>query len=302
MQYTKLKIETSFNLKKMNRHFRVLWILCLFTIPNFSSNVFGQGQDNMGSSSAKPFNIGEIVEIDSHILGEKRVLNIYLPEGYTKDSSTTYPVIYLLDGSVNEDFIHIVGLVQFFDLQMVMPKTIVVGIANVDRKRDFTFPTSNQELKDKYPTTGGSEKFINFIEKELQPFISQNYRTNETKILIGQSLGGLVATEILLKNAPLFSHYIIISPSLWWDDESLLKNAPTLFAQQNNMPKYVYVSVGSEGSIMEKGAKRIARVLQNGGKNGLKVDFVFLPKENHATILHESVYQAFKILYPYKDP
>src|SRR5690606_8834222 len=98
---------------------------------------------------------------------EDRLLNIYLPNGYDKEK--VYPVIYLLDGSADEDFLHIVGLVQFFNLQLKMPDCIVVGIANVDRKRDFTFKTDLEDLKTAYPTTGGSASFIGFIEKELQP-------------------------------------------------------------------------------------------------------------------------------------
>jgi len=91
------------------------------------------------TKNGKPFSIGETVDIRSEILGENRSLNIYLPEGF--NNNQRYPVIYLLDGSANEDFLHITGLVQFYNMTFNMPKTIVVGIANVDRKRDLTYPT-----------------------------------------------------------------------------------------------------------------------------------------------------------------
>ena len=93
------------------------------------------------TKNTKPFTIGEITTIKSVILNENRTLNIYLPEGY--NDKEKYPVIYLLDGSANEDFIHIVGLVQYFNMTFKMPNTIIVGIANVDRRKDFTFPTKN---------------------------------------------------------------------------------------------------------------------------------------------------------------
>ena len=251
------------------------------------------------AQTTKPFSIGEIKIIKSKILAESRTLNIYLPDGYNK--KTKYPIIYLLDGSANEDFLHIAGLVQFYNMTFNMPKTIIVGIANVDRKRDFTHTTKNDELKKNYPTTGGSAKFINFIEKELQPYIKANYKTNDSSYLIGQSLGGLIATEILLKKPDLFSNYIIVSASLWWDDESLLKQAPFLLTSQTDQKKWVYISVGSEGKEMEEGAASLVKALQNSGKKNMKIDFVPLPKENHATILHNSIYQALNILYPYKE-
>ncbi|MEO5946625.1 MAG: alpha/beta hydrolase-fold protein [Chitinophagaceae bacterium] len=251
------------------------------------------------SEKAVPLTIGETRTIKSAILGEDRLLNIYLPGKFS--ALKAYPVIYLLDGSIDEDFIHITGLVQFFNLMFAMPDFIIVGISNVDRKRDFTFPTKEKELKEKYPTTGGSEKFIAFIENELQPYINSVYTTTNTKYLIGQSLGGLLATEILLKKSELFSHYFIISPSLWWDNESLLKQADALLKYQKDGKRYVYISVGSEGKIMESDAASIAQKLKEVKKKNLKVDFLPLPKENHATILHQSIYEALKIQFPYKE-
>ncbi|HQW83784.1 MAG TPA: alpha/beta hydrolase-fold protein [Ferruginibacter sp.] len=253
------------------------------------------------SETEKPFSIGEIINIDSKILAEKRLLNIYLPPGYQKNDTTNYPVIYLLDGSADEDFIHIAGLVQFFNMAYKMPAAIIVGIANIDRRRDFTFPTKLKDLKRDYPTTGGSQNFIAFLETELQPFIEKKYKTNAVKMLIGQSLGGLLASEILLKKPALFTNYIIVSPSLWWDNESLLKQATSLLTNQQDIKLQVYISVGTEGKIMERDAKKLWNILNKLNRKNLKLDFVPLPDENHATILHESVYEAFKILYPYKE-
>jgi hypothetical protein len=137
---------------------------------------------------------------------------------------------------------------------------------------------------------------MNFIAKELQPFVQKKYKTNGTNLLIGQSLGGLLATEILLKKPSLFHKYLIVSPSLWWDDQSLLKQAPQLLAKHSNEAHEIFVSVGTEGKIMEADAKALAEVLSKSGKPQMKVHFVPLPDENHATILHESVYRIFKLL------
>lgn len=247
-----------------------------------------------------PLVIGETRKIHSNSLNEDRILNIYLPEKY--DAGKAYPVIYLLDGSRTEDFLHITGLVQFFNLQFKMPDCILVGIENVDRKRDFTFHTDIKDLQKDYPTTGHSDVFIRFLEEELQPFIKANYKTTDTKYLIGQSLGGLLATEILLKKPHLFSHYLIVSPSLWWDDQSLLKAAKPLLAKLPKQEIYVYVSVGKqEHKIMQRDAADLYKILQSANKKNLKLDFNPMEKENHATIFHRSVYDAFLKLFPYKE-
>ncbi len=210
---------------------------------------------SVNAQDKKPFVLGITEQIKSQQLSETRTLNIYLPEGYDKDTAH-YPVIYLLDGSANEDFIHVVGAVQFLTMIQAMPRTIVVGIANVDRRRDFTFPTTIDSDKAAYPTTGSSAPFISFLGNELQPYIQNHYRTNSFKTIIGQSLGGLLATEILLKHPELFNDYIIVSPSLWWDSESLLLSTPGMSRYLPNHLINVYVSVGTEGPVMEGDAKK----------------------------------------------
>lgn len=152
-----------------------------------------------------------------------------------------------------------------------------------------------------YPTTGGSRKFIDFIENEVQPYINANYPTTNQKMLIGQSLGGLLATEILFKKPTLFSDYIIVSPSLWWDNESLLKDGKIFLGAHSQLTANVYLAVGSEGDIMEREAKSLSELMKNSGKTNLKSEFLFLPNENHATILHQSVNDAFKLMYPYQE-
>jgi hypothetical protein len=181
-----------------------------------------------------------------------------------------------------------------------MPPTIVVGISNVDRKRDFTFYTEDKEMLGAIPTGGGSAQFMAFVEKELQPFVEANYRTAEPKTLIGQSLGGLMASEFLLKKPDLFTRYIIVSPSLWWDNQSLLHYAPRLMLQHPYENTQVYISVGKEGKVMERDAKELYETLKAGKKESLDLHFLFMPKENHATILHNSIYEALMIFYPFE--
>ncbi len=253
------------------------------------------------ATAQRPFVLGVIDSLHSDILKETRTLNIYLPEGYDPDSTTLYPVIYLLDGGADEDFIHVAGLVQYNTFPWVnkIPKSIVVGIANTNRLRDFTFPTTVEDDKKKYPAAGHSDKFIAFIEKELQPYIKRAYKTNNERTLIGQSLGGLLATEMLLKKTSLFNKYIIISPSLWWDNGSLLNKTVPAVSQATS----IYVGVGKEGitpgtppRVMEVDANVLADKLKQSNNKHIKCYFDYLPDEDHATIGHQAVMNAFKML------
>lgn len=272
-------------------------LLTLITVSSFA-----QSAPPKVPADASPFVLGEIRYLQSKALNEQRILNIYLPEGYNPKDTTRYPVIYLLDGSANEDFIHIAGLMQFNSFEWVnqVPKSILVGIATVDRRRDFTFPTNIVKDKKAYPTTGHSDKFIAFIEKDLQPYIDSHYHTNANKTLIGQSLGGLLATEILFNKPSLFDRYIIISPSLWWDNGSLLNKPVPQFSSTA-----IYIGVGKEGltptdtaRVMEVDANVLADKLNGTKGKNVKVFFDYLPQENHATIMHQAVSNAFRLLYP----
>lgn len=284
---------------------KLLTTILLITIS--TTYTFAQTNKSIQKDESKPFVLGVIDEIQSTILSEKRVLNIYLPEGYSKTDTIKYPVVYLLDGSADEDFIHVSGLFQFNNFSWInrVPKSIIVGIANIDRKRDFTYPTTIELDKKKTPTAGHSEKFINFLEKELQPFIEKKYKTNSSKMLIGQSLGGLLATEILIKKPTLFSKYIIISPSLWWDNGSLLNQSSAILQENFAQKTFVYIGVGKEGltpgtisRVMEVDANLLAEKLQQTKSKNLTVYFDYLPQENHATVTHQAIFNALRLLYP----
>lgn len=262
--------------------------LALFTV----KMAIAQQENLTAPLTKQPFILGETIGFYSQLLQENRVLNIYLPAGYHPDSLRTYPVVYLLDGSADEDFIHAVGIVQFgtFTWVDMMPESIVVGIANVDRKRDFTFPTSVEQDKKDFPTTGGSANFIRFFKEELKPLIEKNYKTSGVSTIVGQSLGGLLATEILFKQPEMFDNFIIVSPSIWWDNESLWTFLPK-FKPAN---KSIYIAVGKkEHELMVKTAKRLGEELATQNVAGFRVHFNLLQNENHADIFHLALYDGF---------
>ncbi|WCL80957.1 alpha/beta hydrolase-fold protein [Saprospira sp. CCB-QB6] len=270
--------------------------ICLLGLVFFC--LLGKGQNLPQNLGETDFVIGETIRLWSDSLGEERRINVYLPGDYDQDSLKQYPVIYLLDGGKEEDFIHISGIVQFgtFSWINMLPASIVVGIENVDRKRDFTYPSENELDQKEFPSSGQSERFIEFIEKELQPFVAASYRTAGDKTLIGQSLGGLLATEILLKKTALFEHYIIVSPSLWWDEERLLSWDMSLAKEATS----IYIAVGKEGKVMERTAKTLYKKLRKEGAGKRNLFFEFLPDKTHGDALHQAVYHAFEKIYAAK--
>jgi uncharacterized protein len=266
---------------------------------------FGQQTASTKNDGSVPITAGRRYEINSAILGEKRALNIYLPEGYGSDDTVKYPVIYLLDGGVDEDYLHVTGLVSFNSFPWVgrLPPSIVVGIVNTDRKRDFTFSPTVKSYKEKYPAWGGADHFIAFMEQELQPYVRRNFRTSVPRTIIGESLGGLLAVQILLEKPEMFDRYIIISPSLWWDNGSLLKK-DFVRSRAAGGKKDIYIAVGKEGltpaeepRVMEVDANLLKEKIDGWHDRNINVYLDYLPDENHATIAHQALYNAFKWLH-----
>ena len=177
------------------------------------------------SSGQKDHNIltNKIISIYSEILNEERTCLISFPDLYYETSvDRIYPIIILLDGYTY--FKTVTGIVHFMSSNRVgnnlIPESIIIiAIENVDRRRDFTLT----KIKTKRPNTGGGGKFLNFIEKELIPYIDENYRTESYRTLIGHSLGGLLTLNSYMHKFSVFNTYIAIDPSIWWNEE-MMKN------------------------------------------------------------------------------
>ena len=245
----------------------------------------------------KAFVFGEVRELNSNALGQTRTLNIHLPEGYN-DTTATYPVIYVLDGSAHEDFPHIAGLVQYMNMYDLLPKSIVVGISNVggSRYHDFTSPSKVDSDMVWVPTNGGSAAFITFIEQEVQPFVEEHYRTARPRTIIGQSLGGLLGTEILFTKPELFDDYILVSPSLWWDNGALAAKADAWVKAHAASSKRVYIAVAPDDAMMQTQVDQVVIALKTYAHDPLKWWYVPFPEESHLTILHRAVYRAFELM------
>ncbi len=240
-----------------------------------------------------PIVIGQSYRIDSAIMGSPRVTNVWLPPGYDKGTQS-YPVLYVLDGGIAQDFHHISGLAQLGTIAGTTQDMIVVGIETVDRRNELAFPVaSDAKLKADYPTAGNSARFRRFIACEVKPWVEKRYRTSGEDALIGESLAGLFVVETLLRQPALFDTYIAISPSLWWDNEALLKAAPALLAATAG--RTLWLTVADEKGM---GVAPFAALLKAQAPATLKWGYHPRPEDTHATIYHGAALAALRALYP----
>ncbi len=182
--------------------------------------------------------IGKKEVIYSKVLNENRKIWIYTPNITSQSVSPDkrYPVLYVLDGDAH--FFSTVGIIQQLSQANgngVLPEMIVVAIENTNRLRDLV--PSDDVTK--------TNPFVDFLSTELIPYIDKNYNTAPYKMLVGHSLGGLTAIDILTKFPALFNAYIAIDPSMWYNNESFLKNTVAQLPKQNMNGKRLFVGTAN---------------------------------------------------------
>jgi predicted alpha/beta superfamily hydrolase len=265
--------------------------------------------------------MGTVDSISSRILGEKRTIWISVPAGALNDrfAARKYPVVYLLDG--NSHFATVSAMLKQLAAQngnMILPEMIVVGILNTDRTRDFT-PTKSSYWIYGPPSplenTGGGERFVEFLEKELIPHIDSIYPTAPYRVLIGHSLGGLAVTNVLVNHTKLFNAYIIIDPSMWYDNRKFLMEAKASLQEKkydgislylgiaNSMqPDMDTLAVRKDTSVESFHTRSILLLkdyIQQNHHNGLRFAYSYHDDDTHMSVPLIAEYEGLRFIFNY---
>ena len=247
---------------------------------------------------ASPIVIGDAYTLASSALGADRKINVWTPPSYGS-GDRRYPVIYLVDGGLAQDFHHISGLAQLGALSWQTQEFIVVGIETVDRRRELAFPVERDvELKREYPTAGESAAFRRHLTGEVMPFIEGRYRTSGEDALLGESLAGLFIVETYLREPTAFDTYIAMDPSLWWDAGRLTEEAEGLLAEHQPGQRRLWISIGRETLAQPVHANRLVAALRADPARARDLHYEPRPNLSHATIYHPTTYEALQALYP----
>jgi enterochelin esterase-like enzyme len=130
---------------------------------------------------------GETFQLPSEILGERRAINVYLPPSCS-EAAARCPVLYMPDGGMDEDFLHILGSLDVSIRNQIIRPIILVGIPNTERRRDLVGPTTVPEEQKAAPHAGGAQRFRQFLRDELKPAIAARYRVSSESAIVGESL------------------------------------------------------------------------------------------------------------------
>jgi predicted alpha/beta superfamily hydrolase len=258
---------------------------------------FAHGQTRPSADDeAAPLAIGETFTINSKALGETRRVNVYLPSGYAEPDSPRLPVLYMPDGGIAEDFLHVAGLVQVSVGNGTMRPFLLVGVENTQRRRDLTGPTENEEDQKIAPRVGASEAFRRFIRDELMPRVKKRYRTTDETAIVGESLAGLFVVETFLLEPDLFDTYIAFDPSLWWSNQKLIRGAGERLRAWPKLEKTLYLASSDEKGLAEV-TQQFADVLSRNAPPAVRWHYERMPDEKHSTIYHPAALKAFRAVF-----
>ncbi|GAB2849162.1 alpha/beta hydrolase [Pseudoduganella ginsengisoli] len=242
---------------------------------------------------ATPLSIGDTFTIDSKLLNETRRINVYAARAWDTAPDAPLPVLYMPDGGLAEDFLHVAGLLQVSVANGTMRPFMLVGIENTQRRRDMTGPTDNAEDRKIAPVVGGSAAYRAFIRDELMPQVQARYKTAKERAIIGESLAGLFVMETFVHEPELFDTYIAIDPSLWWNNRALLAQAAERLRAAKRLDKTLYVAASGEKGMPEL-AKQLEQALSGSQVQGLRWQLAPLPDESHLTVYHPAALRAFR--------
>lgn len=265
----------------------VVWILLLGIVVVAVAGLVALAVQLFGSSAPQdPVPTHEPFAITSRALGEERSILVHLPSGYATDTNQRYPVLYMPDGGLDEDFPHVTATIEALVAAGDVPPLLIVGIPNTQRRRDLTGPTEVESDRKIAPRVGGSAAFRAFVRDELIPEIERRYRCNGDRALVGESLAGLFVVETMLREPQLFDRCIAISPSLWWNEHRLVGEAPALLAAFDRKPRRLYLTAADEADIATHAAE-LARLLKEHAPPSL--NWVHEPKPD---LQHSTIFRA----------
>lgn len=244
-----------------------------------------------------PVTIGETLTIASQVMQQERRVTVFLPLGYNADPEARYPVLYLIDGGLEQDYLHIAGTTVLNALWGRSQPVIVIGIETLDRRSELTGETTDPDLLKAYPTAGHARRFRRFVRDEVMPLVARRFRTTDVRGVIGESLAGLFIVDSALADPGLFQRHAAISPSLWWDRESLSKRAATMLDGPDGVPM-LYLTIANEGDEMQQAYDRLVAALAAQEKPGARWCSEPRLDLTHATIYHSLSPRALQFLFP----
>jgi len=234
------------------------------------------------ASTASPNVFFTPTSIEIPQLKRRRTVRVYFPPNYS--SRQAYPVIYMFDGqNVFDASTSFAGEWKVDETLDSLYRTryfacIVVAVYHGEGERiNEQTPWPNVEKMG-----GDGAKFAQFIVKDLKPYIDKYYRTfpdRDNTIIMGSSLGGLMALYMALQYPEVFGKAGVFSPSLWWSEKAFEQMAK--FKKRRTQKIYI-LGGEQEGDAFISDLERAEGMLKEVGFDESELNVRLVPDGHHS--------------------
>lgn len=224
-------------------------------------------------------------------------VSVHLPSSYEAQTSKRYPVIYLLDGSSNQSMLQ--GMLERLHHSSGAYQHIIVSIDVADRLNDFA-PTVNMDPRGPVGQGGGGDKFLDFLESNLMPGISEQYRTTNFNTIAGHSVAGLLVIHSFHSRPKLFQAHLAFSPAVWWGARETATSAQNYVLSKQTSETYLYMNIGSETGEMRAVYDEFAKTVMKNRSLDLTLQQDEFKRVSHDFTMVAGLYNALSGLYHYQ--
>ncbi|QLC21161.1 alpha/beta hydrolase [Parasphingopyxis sp. CP4] len=246
---------------------------------------------NRAASPVQSTDREEELAVESLVIGESREITVRLPASYS-ETQDRYPVFYVTDADWNYRIV--ADYVDYLSYWGRIPETIVVGIRNVDRNRDFVPRPSAS-----FPNSGEADAFRDFLTDELKPMIDGRYRTSGFNTLFGHSFGGVITAYVMMTRPDAFESYIALSTSTWVSGRFLFEEAERFFAAPEYPELFYYMAVAeADGGATVPDGNAFAEMFEARAPDSIEWHYSVVPRTNHFSVVMPAFADAIERLYP----
>lgn len=251
----------------------------VFIISISSSQSFSQTEQLVDNYPELILERTEVRTLHSNIIGQDYEILISLPKSYSIQD-TVFPVIFLLDPYLT--FSMVKGYTDVLTSPYTyIPEVIIVGIGYGGKGPEAKLNWALGRTRD---LTGGAALFLDFIKKELFPFIETNYRIDKNaRMLSGYSSGGLFAMYALFHEPGLFCKYFIGSPSIHFKDGITFDYELNYASNHSDLQADIFISAGELEDRTSQNVKRMVELLISRNYENLNLKTVIFENEDHVT-------------------
>lgn len=287
---------------------RKFMVLCLFIVTTCSTL-------RVSANQIPPFGFPPFETIDIHANSNDKDYELYiqLPKSY-QDTQKSYPLIIVNDSSwgfpITNGAMTLMG-------GNVVEEAIVVGVSyakgedrTISRTRDYTPSYSPKEPNGHSPearkVSGHAKEYTAFLAEQVIPLMQKKYRVDaNNKIFVGHSFGGLLGCYILVNRPEVFDHYIIGSPSLWYDNKVIFKMEQVYSAKNKSLRAHARIYVDDNDSslnnkTMADDVLAFENVLRSRNYAGLRIETEIIKGENHHSVFPGLVSKGLMATIPLK--